>query len=69
MYARIICFLAQPVLEDNRGNIPIKFFGHPFLVESAETRRCPHGSIKVGNKIQLVRGGEVERGGGSYESP
>ena len=66
MYARMISFLAQPVFEDNRGNIPIKFFGHPFLVESAETRHCLHGSIKVlGNKIQLVRGGEVERGGGS----
>ncbi|XP_048582693.1 uncharacterized protein LOC125561914 isoform X2 [Nematostella vectensis] len=37
---------ASPVFQHVRGNLPIKFFGHPFLVESAETQHCLYGPIK-----------------------
>ncbi|XP_001633180.2 uncharacterized protein LOC5512865 isoform X1 [Nematostella vectensis] len=44
---------ASPMFQQTRGNVPIEFFGHPFQLESTETRHCLHGSIKdsKGGKI------------------
>ena len=44
---------APPVLENNRGNVPIQLFGHPFSISSSETRHCTAISIYVvGSKLQ-----------------
>ena len=45
-YCLFIC-TAQPIFEHKGGNIPIGFFGHPFVLESSEMRHCIHGSFKV----------------------
>ncbi|XP_014669716.1 PREDICTED: uncharacterized protein LOC106810784 [Priapulus caudatus] len=37
---------ALPIFQHNRGHLPIEFFGHPFIIESSETKHCLHGSAK-----------------------
>ncbi|KAK3716746.1 hypothetical protein QZH41_018225 [Actinostola sp. cb2023] len=38
---------ASPVFESSRGNVPISFLGHPFMIMSNETRNCLHGPVKA----------------------
>ena len=35
---------AQPIFEHKRGDIPIVFFCHPFVLQSSEMRHCIHGN-------------------------
>ena len=42
-----IIFLASPIFEHKRGNVPISIFGNPFVIIGTEIRHCLHGSEKV----------------------
>ena len=42
-----IIFVASPIFEHKRGNVPISIFGNPFVIIGTEVRHCLHGSEKV----------------------
>ena len=47
-------FLASPMFEHKRGNIPLSIFGNPFVIIGTETRHCLHGSEKVHRIFSLI---------------